>query len=109
MFDSNKTNTADGGAIYNKTATDITSTIANSVFNKNQAYNNGGAIINSTGILQIKSSDFTRNYTNNINSWGQGGAIYVSGGTLNLENSSFSLNGINYTTSETPQHPLHPL
>jgi predicted outer membrane repeat protein len=81
--------TTNGGAIYNDSSAATISTIADSTFEENAAIQNGGAIYNIQGILEISSSDFVGNYSTNI-----GGAIY-NAVTLRISSgSTFTGNGI---------------
>ena len=79
LFENNSA-TVYGGAIYNSSNINMTS----SIFNNNTA-NNGGAIYNSS-YMNITSNIFNNNTANN------GGAIYHSFGIMSLDNSSVITN-----------------
>lgn len=79
-----------GGALYNNTAADVTTTISGSTFSANSAFFSGGAIYNASGILEIIDTDFIGNGT-----YKYGGAIYNDTyGTLKISSgSTFIRNG----------------
>lgn len=84
-----------GSAIFNKTASNIISTINGSTF-KGNAASWGGAIYNASGILNIANSNFSNNYTDI-----RGGAIY-NVGTLHISSgTTFTGNGISSGTVKT--------
>lgn len=74
-----------GGAIFNRTDTDQTLTVVNSVFANNQASGDGGAISNRFGhapeAVTVTNSTFWQNTTGT-----GGGAINNSGGDMTLNN-----------------------
>jgi hypothetical protein len=83
--------TGSGGAIYNDRGT-VTIGIG-SAFSNNSAGNNGGAILNNSGILTVSNTAFSKNSAGN-----NGGAIFNVnnglgvGGTVTLNGSDFADN-----------------
>lgn len=96
-------NTANfGGALF---PNNLTTTIANSLFNANQA-GTGGALMNSFGLsIEIEDTDFIANHATT----GEGGALYNFGdaitarGCLFQSNSTTTGGGALYTGSGTPR------
>jgi len=101
-FTGNQSESGSGGAIYNygilpntdpntgySINESITSTIRNSTFENNHASQDGGAIFNNGGTLNISNdSTFMGNHADN----GNGGAIYNDRGTLNIDHVDFTGN-----------------
>lgn len=86
------TTTAGGGAIGIHPE-NITATITNSVFEGNEAQQNGGAILNQSGkTLTISGCTFGGEDKGNKTTTGNGGAIYTGRGTVDVTGTEFASN-----------------
>jgi gliding motility-associated-like protein len=80
-----------GGAMYNRTTTDIT--ITKCIFTANSALSGGGVIYNnSNSIVKITYGVFDKNVCVNAPANAGGGALQINSGALHLYNSVFSNN-----------------
>lgn len=90
-----------GGAIFQDTAAvlkfyKLNTVIEQSTFSKNKANNDGGAIYQRPGYIDIAQTTFSENSaTNNGGAIWLGGGAYTSG-TLTISESLFELNGTSY-------------
>ncbi len=91
--------TAYGGAMYNRTTTDVT--ITKCIFTANSAVSGGGVIFNnSNSIVRITYGVFDNNICVNAAANAGGGALQINSGAIHIFNSVFTNNTAGGTAGE---------